>query len=218
MLTSGRPTFDIASIKASQSTPGPVIAIAGSRFAGTATLKTLIKMAYHVQDLRLRAILVWAGTQPYDVVAIADGLTNERFQLMLQALLADRSSWRYATKVMFWPSITSRGPLTGVPPGLNKILPHRFAVVTGQVADCLSGKQRTDWPRHAAWDCCFRTLWRRADGGPCAELLNPSRMSCECAGRSVHGHLNDQLADHCKVPLVPGYQSEALINSGCRNQ
>jgi hypothetical protein len=90
MLTSGRPTFDIASIKASQSTPGPVIAIAGSRFAGTATLKTLIKMAYHVQDLQIEGDPSWAGTQPYDVVAIADGLTNERLQLMLQALLADR--------------------------------------------------------------------------------------------------------------------------------
>jgi uncharacterized membrane protein YhaH (DUF805 family) len=90
MLTSGRLRFDTASIKASQSTSGPAIRIGICRFAGTATLKTLIKMAYHVQDFQIEGDPSWVATQSYDVVAIADRLTNERLHLMLQALLADR--------------------------------------------------------------------------------------------------------------------------------
>ena len=90
-------TFEVASIKPSQpmsedrkiagiQTPG------GGRLNTLSTsLRLLITFAYNVKDFQISGGPGWANSEPYDIVAKADGnATRPQLRLMLQALLKDR--------------------------------------------------------------------------------------------------------------------------------
>jgi uncharacterized protein (TIGR03435 family) len=87
-------SFETASIK--PSAPGmrgfSIIPSAGGRLtAKNITLKGLLGSAYHVQDFQVTGGPRWMDSDPYDIVAKAEGNPNEH-QLMelLQPLLKDR--------------------------------------------------------------------------------------------------------------------------------
>ena len=89
ILGQTQPVFDVASIKLSELASATAIRTTGGRFSGTATLRTLIRTAWHVQDFQIQGVPGWGNTQLYDVAASAED-ASANSQLMLQALLADR--------------------------------------------------------------------------------------------------------------------------------
>jgi bla regulator protein blaR1 len=88
-------TFDVASVKpnAGGGGRGSLGSLPGGRFhAQNQTVRSLIQMAYHVQDFQISAGPGWINSERYDVEAKAEG-NPPRQQIMgpmLQALLGDR--------------------------------------------------------------------------------------------------------------------------------
>ena len=100
------PAFEVASIKANHSgdrrmmiNPDP----SGRFTAKNVNVRQIIIMAYQIKDSQLSGAPGWIDSERYDISAKADGpATPEQFQLMMQALLADRFklSLRHETKEM----------------------------------------------------------------------------------------------------------------------
>lgn len=92
----GQTGFEVASIK--PSAPGQrgfsVSPSAGGRLnARNITLKRLIAAAYHVQDFQISGGPKWIDSDPFDIVAKAEGnqnLTEHQLLDLLKPLLADR--------------------------------------------------------------------------------------------------------------------------------
>jgi uncharacterized protein (TIGR03435 family) len=89
-------SFEVASIKPSQSTPGIVmigISTSGGRFTATGvTLRMLITRAYDIRDYQISGLPGWASSDRYDINAKAENpkATSAQIKLMLQSLLAER--------------------------------------------------------------------------------------------------------------------------------
>jgi uncharacterized protein (TIGR03435 family) len=104
------PTFEVASVKPTSSSPGPVRieALPGGRFVATnVTLRALIQTAYRLQPFQVIGGPSWLSSDRFDIVAKADPADADqnaasdsagpsRTQLMLRALLEDR--FRLATR------------------------------------------------------------------------------------------------------------------------
>jgi uncharacterized protein (TIGR03435 family) len=89
------PTFEVASIKPNKSGEVRTTMLGmqpGGRFSVTnLSLRSLIRMAYQIQDFQLSGGPKWIDSDRFDVVAKADrGYTPAQLPLMMQALLADR--------------------------------------------------------------------------------------------------------------------------------
>ena len=97
------PTFDVATVRANNSgEPGVYFTYMAGRFdAKHATLRTLIRTAFNVQDAQIVDAPDWVGAEHFDVFGRGevDGSGPptafhaggpSRLQLMMQALLADR--------------------------------------------------------------------------------------------------------------------------------
>jgi len=87
-------TFEVASIK--HSTPGfrgfSIVPSAGGRLATkNMTLKRMLAAAYHVQDFQISGGPKWIDTDPYDIVAKAEGNRNLTEHQLLEML---RLGWR----------------------------------------------------------------------------------------------------------------------------
>jgi uncharacterized protein (TIGR03435 family) len=84
-------SFEVASVKPSK--PGSRFSMTrspGGRLTVTnATLKMLIKAAYHLKDYQLSGGPAWIDSDRFDIVAKADDGSDDMAS-MLQALLADR--------------------------------------------------------------------------------------------------------------------------------
>src|SRR5215469_7609256 len=87
--------FNLASIKPNTNPAGPRWrSLPGGRFEATATLETLVTHAFGVNALQVSGVRGWIGSERFDIDAKAEGapqkLPEERFQRMLQTLLAER--------------------------------------------------------------------------------------------------------------------------------
>jgi uncharacterized protein (TIGR03435 family) len=89
--------FNLASIKPNPNPAGPRLrSLPGGRFQATATLETLVILAFGVEPLQVSGARGWIGSDRFDVEAKAEGvpqkLPEEQFHRMLQALLVERFS------------------------------------------------------------------------------------------------------------------------------
>ncbi len=87
--------FNLASIKPNPNPAGPRLrSLPGGMFQATATLETLVILAFGVEPLQVLGARGWIGSERFDVDAKAEGapqkLPEEQFHRMLQALLAER--------------------------------------------------------------------------------------------------------------------------------
>jgi uncharacterized protein (TIGR03435 family) len=89
--TGRAPVFEVASVKPSK--PGSRFSIVrspGGRLTVTnATLRMLVKAAYHLKDYQLSGGLNWVDSERFDIVAKPEGGGDE-IAPMLRSLLADR--------------------------------------------------------------------------------------------------------------------------------
>ncbi|MGH9240859.1 MAG: TIGR03435 family protein [Vicinamibacterales bacterium] len=96
------PAFEVASVKTNVSrtavlpdgrvASGTNVGFAGGRFsAQNASLRTLMSLAYDIQDFRISGGPQWMRTSRFDIEAKASTAVDERVaMLMLRSLLADR--------------------------------------------------------------------------------------------------------------------------------
>src|SRR5262249_16997099 len=85
-------TFEVASVKRNNRQDGAFV-ISGTPNGFTATnvaLERIIAFAYNEPITRIVGGPNWIKSDPYDVVARAEGASNTQIRLMLQSLLADR--------------------------------------------------------------------------------------------------------------------------------
>jgi uncharacterized protein (TIGR03435 family) len=120
----GRPQFEVASIKpAGSQRPAQMRDLPGrltGRFTMNATLRMLMETAYHVQPFQIVGGPEWTGSQQYEVDAKAAG-NPDRAQifLMLQSLLEDRFRLqirRESREMPVYALVAARGGLKLPPP------------------------------------------------------------------------------------------------------
>jgi uncharacterized protein (TIGR03435 family) len=86
-----RPEVEVASIKADiGGGPGRVTVVPGRFTVENLPLRRLIFIAYKVQDFQISTVPAWVNSNRYDIVATANGLSGDRFPLMMETLLEDR--------------------------------------------------------------------------------------------------------------------------------
>jgi uncharacterized protein (TIGR03435 family) len=91
----GAPAFDVASVKANKSGPGPVFSLlvlpGGRVFAQNLSLRELIRAAYGVEAAQLEGGPAWIGSDRFDLEArTGPDATIETVRAMTRKLLADR--------------------------------------------------------------------------------------------------------------------------------
>jgi len=122
-----RPSFEVASIKPSNSSDGRIMFrnTPGGRFSTQGTpLRLLIGDAYRVRDSQISGGPSWINTERWDIEAKAEsgaGLSPGQIQLMLQSLLAERFQLKLHTETRELPiyelMVAKNGPkLKSVPP------------------------------------------------------------------------------------------------------
>lgn len=81
----------VASVKPSKETRGGSEYAPGGRLTATAiTVRTLVRLAYRVQDYQLAGAPEWLSRERFDISAKAEANPPPSQQLLLQALLRDR--------------------------------------------------------------------------------------------------------------------------------
>ncbi|MGH9140148.1 MAG: TIGR03435 family protein [Vicinamibacterales bacterium] len=93
-ISQAAPEFEVASVKPNESGDRRVsIEVSpGGRFRATnAPLRSLIRIAYQLQDVQLAGGPKWLDDERFDIVAKGDGSpAPDQIRLMLQSLLAER--------------------------------------------------------------------------------------------------------------------------------
>jgi uncharacterized protein (TIGR03435 family) len=91
-----RPSFEVASAKPSKA-GSPMAGVGvGSSNSRNVTLKSLMAVAYRIQDFQIAGGPSWVGTDRFDVEAKAEDprAAQDQVRLMLQSLLEDRFKLR----------------------------------------------------------------------------------------------------------------------------
>jgi|HubBroStandDraft_6_1064221.scaffolds.fasta_scaffold89428_2 uncharacterized protein (TIGR03435 family) len=89
--------FDVASIKPNHATGGATFGAGAGRAGGrNVTLKTLIALAYRIQEFQITGGPSWVGSDHFDVDGRADPKFDpDQMRLMLQSLMADRFQLKF---------------------------------------------------------------------------------------------------------------------------